>query len=133
MRKDIPCSGFLRLVIQGFNNRGCVNLPEDRTEIDEKDCDDVVINGRDVSIPQQDVILHSILQGYRVDGQGGVQNPLGMFARKFPSTRAGTTWVAIFETQLVRTPGFANAIPVKHKCDFLVFQKNRIDRIGALG
>ena len=69
--------------IQGFNNRGCVNIPEDRTEIDEKDCDDVLINGRDVSIPQQDVILHSILQGYRVDGQGGVQNPLGVFARKF--------------------------------------------------
>ena len=67
--------------IQSFNNRGCVNLPEDRDEIDETDCEDVAISARDVSIPQQHAFLHTILQHYYVDGQDGVLNPIGLLGR----------------------------------------------------
>lgn len=67
--------------IQSFNNRGCVNLPEDREEIDETDCEDVAISARDVNIPQQNAFLHTILQHYYVDGQEGVLNPVAMLGR----------------------------------------------------
>ena len=67
--------------IKSFNNRGCVNMPEDREEIDEADCEDVAISARDVNIPQQNAFLHTILQHYYVDGQEGVLNPVGMLGR----------------------------------------------------
>jgi cell division protein FtsA len=68
--------------IQGFNNRGCVMLPEDRDEIDEQDVEDVKINAREVSIPAPNAFLHSIIQHYHVDGQDGVLNPVGMLGQK---------------------------------------------------
>jgi cell division protein FtsA len=68
--------------IQGFNNRGCVTLPEDRDEIDDQDVEDVKVNAREVSIPAQNAFLHSIIQHYQVDGQNGVLNPVGMLGQK---------------------------------------------------
>ena len=68
--------------IQSFNNRGCVILPDDRDEIDEEDIEDVKISAREVSIPAQNAFLHSIIQHYHVDGQGGVLNPIGMLGQK---------------------------------------------------
>jgi cell division protein FtsA len=68
--------------IRGFNNRGCVMLPEDRDEIDDQDVEDVKVNAREVSIPAQNAFLHSIIQHYHVDGQDGVLNPVGMLGQK---------------------------------------------------
>jgi cell division protein FtsA len=68
--------------IPRINNRGCVSLPEDRDEMDEQDIEDVKINAREVSIPAQNVFLHSIIQHYHVDGQDGVLNPVGMLGHK---------------------------------------------------
>src|SRR5947199_23523 len=68
--------------IQGFNNRGCVVLPEDRDEIDDQDVEDVKVNAREVSIPAQNAFLHSVIQHYHVDGQDGVLNPVGMLGQK---------------------------------------------------
>ena len=68
--------------IQSFNNRGCVTLPEEREEIDEKDCEDVALSARDVNIPQPNAFLHTLLQHYYVDGQDGVLNPVGMYGRQ---------------------------------------------------
>jgi len=68
--------------LQSFNNRGCVMLPEDRDEIDERDVEDVKINAREVSIPAQNAFLHSLIQHYHVDGQNGVLNPVGMLGQK---------------------------------------------------
>lgn len=68
--------------IESFNNRGAVNLPEDREEICEEDFEDVQSSAREVSIPAPNTFIHSILQHYYVDGQDGVLNPIGMFGRK---------------------------------------------------
>src|SRR5467141_5046734 len=68
--------------LQSFNNRGCVMLPEDRDEIDERDVEDVKINAREVSIPAQNAFLHSLIQHYHVDGQDGVLNPIGMLGQR---------------------------------------------------
>lgn len=68
--------------IESFNNRGGVNLPDDRDEIDETDYEEVALAARDANIPQANAFLHSILQHYYVDGQDGVLNPIGMLGRK---------------------------------------------------
>src|SRR5437870_1028683 len=68
--------------LQSFNNRGCVMLLKDRDEMDEQDIEDVKISAREVSIPAQNVFLHSIIQHYHVDGQDGVLNPVGMLGQK---------------------------------------------------
>lgn len=68
--------------IECFNNRGAVNLPEDRDEICEEDFEDVQASAREVSIPAPNMFVHSILQHYYVDGQDGVLNPIGMLGRK---------------------------------------------------
>jgi cell division protein FtsA len=67
--------------ILGFNNRGAVNIPEDRDEICEEDFEDVQSSAREVSIPAPNMFVHSILQHYYVDGQDGVLNPIGMSGR----------------------------------------------------
>ena len=68
--------------IMGFNNRGAVNIPEERDEICEEDFEDVQASAREVSIPPPNMFVHSILQHYYVDGQDGVLNPIGMLGRK---------------------------------------------------
>jgi cell division protein FtsA len=68
--------------VASFNNRGSVNIPEDREEICEEDFEDVQAAAREVSIPQPNMFLHSILQHYYVDGQDGVLNPMGMIGSR---------------------------------------------------
>src|SRR5215467_13944752 len=68
--------------IRSFNNRGVVVLEEGREEIDEQDLEDVRTNAREVSLPAEDCILHTIIQHYYVDGQDGVLNPLGLLGKK---------------------------------------------------
>jgi cell division protein FtsA len=68
--------------IESFNNRGAVNIPEEREEICEEDFEDVQRSAREVSIPAPNTFLHSILQHYYVDGNDSVLNPIGMFGRK---------------------------------------------------
>jgi cell division protein FtsA len=68
--------------IRSFNNRGIVVLEDGREEIDEQDLEDVRTNAREVSLPAEDCILHTIIQHYYVDGQDGVLNPLGLLGKK---------------------------------------------------
>ena len=68
--------------IASFNNRGMVAIPEEQEEITDADCDSVRASAREVSIPSQNMFIHSILQHYYIDGQEGVLNPVGMLGRK---------------------------------------------------
>jgi len=68
--------------IRSFNNRGVVMLEEGREEIDGQDLEDVRANAREVSLPIDDCILHTIVQHYYVDGQDGVLNPVGLLGKK---------------------------------------------------
>ncbi len=68
--------------IQSFNNRGMVDLPEDREEITETDLQEVQFNAREVTIPTQNAFLHTIIQHYFVDGQEGIPNPVGMLGNR---------------------------------------------------
>ena len=64
--------------IGSFNNRGMVIIPEEQEEITDAECDSVRSSAREVSIPSQNMFIHSILQHYYIDGQEGVLNPVGM-------------------------------------------------------
>lgn len=68
--------------IESFNNRGAINLPEERGEICAEDFEEVQASAREVSIPSQNSFLHSILQHYYLDGQAGVLNPVGLLGNK---------------------------------------------------
>ena len=68
--------------IESLNNRGTITLPDDQGEINEEDLEEVKEIARDVTIPQQNVFLHSIIRHYFVDGQEKVLNPVGMFGKR---------------------------------------------------
>ena len=67
--------------LQSFNNRSSISLP-DESEITEKEIGDVEYKAKEITIPKENVILHSIIQRYYVDGQEGVIDPLGMLGTK---------------------------------------------------
>jgi len=68
--------------VESLNNRGTITLPDDQGEITEEDLEEVKEIARDVTIPQQNVFLHSIIRHYFVDGQEKVLNPVGMFGKR---------------------------------------------------
>ena len=67
--------------IESLNNVGRYRLPEDQTEITEDDVEEAKEIARNVSIPQQNVFLHSMTRQYIVDGQEAVRQPIGREAR----------------------------------------------------
>jgi len=68
--------------IQSFNNRGSVTIPEENGEITDEEIQEVEIKAKEISLPKENAILHSIIQHYHVDGQQGVLNPMGMLGAK---------------------------------------------------
>jgi cell division protein FtsA len=68
--------------IASFNNKGAINIPSDKHEIDEEDLRDVELNAREVNIPSANYFLHTLIQNYQVDGQEGVLDPLGMVGHR---------------------------------------------------
>ena len=68
--------------LEGLTNRGGIQIPEDRDEIEDEDVQEVEQSALDVTIPTGNVFLHTIVQRFYVDGQEGVASPLGMIGRK---------------------------------------------------
>ncbi len=68
--------------IESLNNRGCIRIADDQTEISEADLDEVKEIARDVSLPTENAFVHSIVRHYYVDGQEKVLNPVGMLGQK---------------------------------------------------
>jgi cell division protein FtsA len=62
--------------IKGFNSRGLV--PVRGSEITQEDIDRVIEAASAVPIPTDQEVLHVLPQEYMVDGQDGIQYPLGM-------------------------------------------------------
>jgi len=68
--------------IQSFNNRGAIAIPEESGEISEEEVHEVELMAKEISLPKENTILHSIIQHYYVDGQEGVLNPIGMLGSR---------------------------------------------------
>jgi len=64
--------------IQTFNNRGAYNIARADKEITAEDVSNVIENAKAIPIPSDREILHVIPQGFSLDRQRGVPNPVGM-------------------------------------------------------
>ncbi len=64
--------------ITSFNDRGCVRIPEDQREITLDDVDELKKIAREFPIPETNAFLHTHIRHYFVDGQEGVEDPVGM-------------------------------------------------------
>jgi cell division protein FtsA len=66
--------------LQSFNSRGAFNIARTDKEITPEDVSSVVANAKAVHLSSDREILHVIPQGYSLDRQRGVPNPVGMEA-----------------------------------------------------
>jgi len=62
--------------IHSFNNNGIVAVKS--REISDDDIARVIEQAKAVAIPLDREVIHAIPQGYMVDGQEGIRNPVGM-------------------------------------------------------
>jgi cell division protein FtsA len=68
--------------IRGFNNRGVHPVVSADREIADEDVQDVVKNAKAINLPAENVVVHAIRQHFRVDGQDGILNPVGMLGAR---------------------------------------------------
>lgn len=68
--------------IKSFNNRGSAAISEESGEITDEEIQEVEYKAKEISLPKENAILHSIIQHYYVDGQEGVLNPVGMLGSR---------------------------------------------------
>jgi cell division protein FtsA len=67
--------------IEAVDHVGSYELPEGQLEITEADVREAKESGRLVNLPNSNVVLHSVLRQYIVDGQAGVLQPIGREGR----------------------------------------------------
>ncbi|MEM7384712.1 MAG: cell division protein FtsA [Verrucomicrobiota bacterium] len=63
--------------LASLNHRGCVRINED-AEVTEDDLEEIKRIAKDVTIPDANAFLHTIIRRYYLDGQDGVEDPVGM-------------------------------------------------------
>ncbi len=66
--------------VESLNSPGQVAVSGPRKEVSREDVNRAVEVARAVSIPSSQVVLHVERRGFKVDGQEGVKDPLGMSA-----------------------------------------------------
>ncbi len=72
------CVGVKGQHIESFTHENAIMISRSDREINNEDIARVMENARAVRIPPENEIIHIIPQGYTVDTQGGVENPVGM-------------------------------------------------------
>lgn len=68
--------------IRGERTRGAVIIPEKENEITKRSMNKAIDSAKMLALPLDRQFIHIIPQGYIVDGQDGIKNPLGMYATK---------------------------------------------------
>src|SRR5438876_7392936 len=68
--------------LRGFNNRGVHPVVSADREISEEDVQDVIKNAKTINLPAQNHVVHAIRQHFLIDGQDGIENPVGMFGAR---------------------------------------------------
>ena len=71
-------AGISGSYIKSFNSHGAIGVKDG--EISQKDINEVMEAAKAVAIPQDQEVLHVLPQEFIVDGQEGIQEPLGMNA-----------------------------------------------------
>jgi len=92
-----------------FNNRGSVTVTNEDREITEEEVRNVLLNAKAVNIPVDHVVVHAIRQHFYVDGNNGIQNPVGMIAAKL---EADVHVIHGVKTRLQNTIKAVKAVPL---------------------
>jgi cell division protein FtsA len=147
--------------IRSFNNRGSLAITNEDREITDEAVRNVLLNAKAVNIPMDHVVIHAIRQHFFVDGNDGIQNPVGMLGAKLEAdvhviygvrTRLQNTIRCIkqvpLDVQNIAVSGFASALAVltsEHQqlgavvidmgagtTDFIVYQEGTIQHSGVV-
>lgn len=68
--------------VKGHTTKGVVTISHREDEITGKDLERLTSQVRSVATPYDEEVIHLIPQAYNVDGQVGIENPLGMYGSK---------------------------------------------------
>src|SRR5256886_2291174 len=68
--------------LRGFNNRGVHPVVSADREITDEDVQDAIKNAKAINLPAENHAVHVIRQHFLADGQGGIQNRVGMLGAK---------------------------------------------------
>src|SRR5437867_1395385 len=68
--------------LRGFNNRGVHPVVSADREITDEDVQDAIKNAKAINLPAENHVVHVVRQHFRVDGQDGIQNPVGMLGAR---------------------------------------------------
>lgn len=74
--------GISGLSIKSINSEGIVAISGPNKEIHEEDINRVIEAAKAVAIPMDREILHIIPQSFTIDGQIGINNPMGMIGTR---------------------------------------------------
>ncbi len=64
--------------IASVNSKAMVSIPSTQRQIRQADVDRAIEASRVVVLPPEKEIIHAIPRGFSIDGQDGVENPVGM-------------------------------------------------------
>ena len=68
--------------IRGFNNRAVHNITSEEGEIGQADVEDVIRQARNISLPAENDVIHTVRQLFHVDNQDGIVSPVGMLGSR---------------------------------------------------
>ncbi|MBI3736209.1 cell division protein FtsA [Candidatus Sumerlaeota bacterium] len=68
--------------ISGINAEAIVEVAHPNVGIDERDCRNVIKRALQISMPPDVEILYNVVREFIVNGNGGIQNPKGLFGSK---------------------------------------------------
>ncbi|MFA5629182.1 MAG: cell division protein FtsA [Dehalococcoidales bacterium] len=94
---ESACVGITGKHISSINNKGVVSVRGPRKIVSPGDLERVLKIAKDVELPQGREILHMIPRSYALDGQSGINSPVGMYANRLD---AETTIVTAASTSV---------------------------------
>jgi cell division protein FtsA len=74
--------GVTGVHVRSVNNRGFHPVVSSDREITEDDVQDAIKNAKAYSLPAENHVIHVVRQHFRVDGQDGILDPVGMLGAK---------------------------------------------------
>jgi cell division protein FtsA len=81
-KMESACVGITGKHISSINNHGVISITHGKKIVHPGDLERVLKIARDIELPQDREILHVIPRSYALDGQSGINSPVGMFANR---------------------------------------------------
>ena len=99
---ESACVGITGKHISSVNNHGVVSITHSRKIVHPGDLERVLKIARDIDLPQGREILHIIPRSYALDGQNGINSPVGMHANRLDAETNIITAAATSVQNLVK-------------------------------